>query len=106
MARPMPRDPPVTTALLPDRSIMERSPPPSGAGTWKRSGRDFDAWIGQLRPLGLSGHDVVEWRVDVARTGHQLRQRGRDRIDRVPVDRQSNMDIVGAELRVGFSPPS
>ena len=57
IARPIPREPPVTTALLPLRSIIRPSWMP-------RTGRaSADRLAGVLR---LAGHDVVERHVDAA----------------------------------------
>ena len=44
--------------------------------------------------LRFAGRDVVERDVDRAGPVHQLGERGRDRVDRVPVDRQADVHVA------------
>ena len=47
--------------------------------------------------VGLARDDVVEVELDAGhdRPGEDLGQRRRDRIDRIPVDRQPDLDVLG-----------
>ena len=50
--------------------------------------------------LGFAGDDIVEGHVDGPWAGQQLDERLRDRVDRVPVDRQADVDVVRTDRRV------
>src|SRR5207244_5890456 len=101
IARPIPREPPVTTALLPDRSIIRTSRCGEGSPYPARGEGSADRLTSMLR---FSGDDVVEWNVDRSGAGHQLRERVGDRVDRVPVDWQPDADVLRPDRRVAGPP--
>ena len=53
----------------------------------------------------MSMLDGTPVRPSCAGSGHQLGERRRDRIDRIPVDRQSDADIRGLDGQVAGDPP-
>ncbi len=84
MALPIPRDPPVTTAALPVRSITRG--PPVGA----RSGSPGATWS----EGDIHGSGAV----------HQLGEGVGDRVDRVPVHRQPDAHVLRLDRRVAGDP--
>src|SRR5688500_10820567 len=98
IALPIPREPPVTRAVLPDRSIMRA---PSWATGGRRCRRPSAYRL--VDALRLTGHDVGKIQLHRERPGEDLGEGGRDRIDRVPVDGHPDMHVLGPDGVVGVA---
>src|SRR5215211_7036663 len=98
----MPRDPPVTRAVLPVRSIM-RAPSEAGGGPRRAAAMVASAYR-LVDALRLARDDVRQVEVHWQRPGEDLREGGRDRIDRVPVDGHPHDDVLGPDGVVGDAP--
>ena len=81
MARPIPREPPVTSARL--------------AGQVDHAGTSR---VGAAR--GSPGTTSSSGTSTRSGPGHELGEGVGDRVDRVPVDRQPDVDVLGVDRRV------
>src|SRR5918993_3239212 len=98
IALPMPREPPVTRAVLPDRSIMLA---PSWATDGRRGWRPSAYRL--VDALRLARDNVGQVQLNGERAGEDLGEDGRDGVDRVPVDGHPHVHVLGPDGIVGVA---